>query len=82
MPAFTTKPIEFGRLPEPPKGKDAMTTATGYVFHTAEPDVNGLIEFEGKRYSFGDIEDYVTWTGDAAVRQQYDEVVASARAGE
>jgi len=61
------------------QGKDAVTTATGYVFHVAEPNVNGTFEFEGRRYAFIDIEDYVVWTEEEAVRRKYDEVVVKAR---
>ena len=79
MPAFTAKPVEPWVLMEKIQGKDAVTTATGYVFHVAEPDVKGTFEFEGRRYSFIDIEDYVVWTDEEAVRRKYEEVVGKAR---
>ena len=60
-------------------GKHAVTTATGYVFHIADPDVKGTFEFEGRRYAFLDIEDYVVWTDEEAVRRKYEEVVGKAR---
>ena len=79
MPAFTAKPVEPRALFGYVQGKDAVTTATGYVFHAAAPDVNGTFEFEGRRYAFIDIEDYVVWTEEEAVRRKYDEVVVKAR---
>jgi hypothetical protein len=73
MPAFTTKPIEPAASLDNVQGKDAITTATGYVFHVAEPNEAGTFEFEGQRYAFIDIEDYVVWTDE--------EVVGKARLG-
>ncbi len=79
MPAFTTKPVESGASIGDIQGKDAVTTATGYVFHVAEPDVNGTFEFEGQRYAFLDIEDYVVWTDEKEVRRKYEDVMGKAR---
>ena len=78
MPAFSAKPVQPGALLDSIGGKDILTSATGYVFHVAEPDVNGTFEFEGKRYSFLEIEDYVVWTDDGAVRRKYEEEVGKA----
>ena len=78
MPAFTAKGIKPGAL-EGVRGKDAVTSATGYVFQVVEPDVNGAIDFEGLRYALLDIEDYVVWTDEEAVRRKYNEVREKAR---
>ena len=78
MPAFTAKPVEPGAL-FGVHGKDAVTSATGYVFWNSEPDEKGTFEFEGQRYAFADIEDYVVWTDEGAVRRKYDEVREKAR---
>jgi hypothetical protein len=51
MPAFTTKPIEPAASLDDVQGKDAVTSATGYVFHNAEPDAAGTFDFEGLRYA-------------------------------
>jgi hypothetical protein len=59
---------------------NAVTTATSYVFRIAEPDKAGTIEFEGRQYAFLDIEDYVLWTDEEAVRRKYEEVVGKAKA--
>lgn len=82
MPAFTTKPIPHGeKAMEPIRGKDALTTATGYVFWVIEPDAaTGPIEFDGRKYAFIDIYDYVTWTDEGAVRAKYEEVKIRAMA--
>ena len=56
------------------------TTAAGYVFHVPEPEVEGTFEFEGRCYAFSDIEDYVVWTDEEAVRRKYEEVVGKAQA--
>src|SRR4051794_32117013 len=48
MPSFTGREVKPGEWPSVPEGKNAETTATGYVFHIAEPDVKGTFEFEGQ----------------------------------
>ena len=80
MPAFTAKPIEPGALLDAIHGKDAVTSATGYVFSVMEADGKGSFEFKGCRYSLVEIEDYVVWTDDDAVRRKYEEVLSKARA--
>lgn len=42
--------------------------------------MDGLLAFDGARYSILDIYDYVLRTDDAAVRAKYREVIAKARA--
>ena len=79
MPAFTTKAVEPGAALEEVQDN---TTATGYVFWNAEPDVKGTFEFEGQRYACADIEDYVLWTDEEAVRRKYVEVCDKARGTE
>ena len=79
LPAFTTKSIEPAAALEAIDRIDSVTTATGYVFWTSESDPKGSFEFEGQRYAFIEIEDYVTWTDEEAVRRKYEEVVGKAK---
>lgn len=80
MPGFTAKLIPRGEQSlESVRGKDAVITATGYVFWVVAPDAaNGPIEFENQRYSYTEIYDYVVWTDERAVRAKYGEVLARA----
>ena len=80
MPAFTAKLIEPGISLDDIPSMDTRTTATGYVFRVAEPNTKGTFDFEDVRYAFIDIEDYVVWSDDDAVRKKYEEVVGKARA--
>jgi len=80
MPEFTTREIRPGELP-PTGGKDALTMATGYVFRVAEPRHDGHVQYDGRKYAFIEIYDYVPWTDDeVAVRAKYDEVKTRAMA--
>jgi hypothetical protein len=79
MPPFTTREVIPGELPSVPEGKDSLTSATGYVFWIAQEDKAGTFDFEGRQYAFLDIEDYVLWTDETAVRGKYDEVCKKAR---
>lgn len=47
-----------------------------------QEDKAATFDFEGRRYAFLDIEDYVVWTDEEAVRRKYDEVCDKARGTE
>jgi hypothetical protein len=56
-----------------------LVAATGYVFWIPQEDKAGTFEFEGRRYAFLDIEDYVLWSDEETARRKYDEVCKKAR---